>query len=130
MDGDRYEGDNDSENDDVVITGATNLIRDQGWSIVTRLVYPEDSSTLSLKHQNQTIQLIVQRGIKNVRYNINAFPDSRMKVKFSRDALHKAASDLGFRDVSRRLSRDLDYVTTLAELVSPSQIYCTQLMLT
>lgn len=119
VDSDRDEGEAGS-NDEVIVTGATDLTRDHGWAIVTHLVYPEDSSALLLKHQNSTIQMIVQHSIKNVRYNIffvDAFPDSRLKIKFSRDALHKAASDLGFRDVSNRLSRDLDYVTTLAELV-------------
>lgn len=125
MDSDRDEGD-DGSNDEVIVTGGTDFARDKGWATVTRLVYPEDSSALLLKYQNHTIQMIVQRGIKNIRYSIffvDAFPDSRTKIRFSRDALHKAASALGFREVSKRLSQDLDYVTTLSELVSLSLIF-------
>jgi hypothetical protein len=111
------EADDDS---DVEVVASTDLARDKGWPRITHLVYPAHGAKISLNPQNVAIKSVVHQAIQNLFHSLffkNAFPDAPAKIKFTRDALYKAASDLEYREIAKRVSSDVRYVNALSGLV-------------
>lgn len=96
-------------------------ILDKKWPRITHLTYPPSGGKINLTTQNAAIKSIIQLGIKKVfgqLFFINAFPDGDLRIKFNRDAIYDAATELGYADIAHRISNDVAYVNRLSPLVS------------
>jgi hypothetical protein len=112
----RYSVDSDIE----IVDPPGNLL-DRKWPRITHLTDPPSGGKLNLTTQNAAIKSIVQLGIKKVfgqLFFINAFPDGNLRIKFNRDAIYDAATELDYADIAHRISNDVAYVNRLSPLVS------------
>jgi hypothetical protein len=110
----------DNSNSEVEVVVSTDVTRDKGWPRITHLVYPTKGLKITLSPQNTAIKSVARQAIKNVYHSlffIDAFPDAPTKIKFTRDALYKAATDLGYKEIATRVSIDIQYVDVLSSLV-------------
>ena len=115
LDGSETEYDTDIE----IISGSSNA-RDALWPSSTHLIYPVSGAKITLKPQRMEIQRVAQGAIDLLTVSMcfeNAFPDLALRTQFIRDALHGAATDLGFESIAKRVMTDVNYVEVLAGLV-------------
>jgi hypothetical protein len=76
---------------------------------------------MNLNTQNAAVKSVVQLGIKKVfgqLFFTNAFPEGPLKIKFNRDAIYDAATELEYAKIAQRISTDVAYANRLSSIVS------------
>jgi hypothetical protein len=75
---------------------------------------------ITLMAQTSQIKQVVRDTITQVTGNmicVHSFPDSSMRMKWTKDELFHVARSLGFASLCKRLQSDAKYATLLASLV-------------
>lgn len=79
------------------------------------------TGAVNLLHQGAMMRGCLRAAIKLVQGElmfVNAFPDGPTRIKFNRDCIYRAASDIPAIDIATRATKDTWFLSQLSNLVS------------